>query len=100
MPAAPLHVLVPGQQGCGKGRNAIKMGKGDVPVPTSANAAEGPAEGEDGGYHCHLDPSTLAVGHVVDLGHILDGGATLQAASLPFDIDEHIRILGSTFRTL
>ena len=111
MPAARLHVFVPGQQGCGKGHNDIEMGQGDIPVPTSGDAAEGPVESEDVGYHCDLDSPSLALSHVVDLGHLLDGGATLQAASLLFDIDEEkmqcfldplvaLVISGSTFRTL
>ena len=65
------------------------MGPSDVPVPSSANAFEGPAEGQAGRDNGSFDPSTMAIGNVVDISHRLAGGATFEAATLPFDIDEH-----------
>ena len=62
-----------------------------LPLPSSPNDSESLAEGEAGRHNGYPDSTSMAVIDVVEFGSGNVGGASYEAASLPFDIDEHVR---------
>ena len=64
------------------------MGPKDLPVPSCAPLIQSASESSERGHSSNFDLPKVALSNVVDVSAAVNGGATIQAASLPFFIDE------------
>ena len=93
LPPEPLHsclaTSVPGQAVCGQRGNNGSMEPSFLCLCPCRHVPEGQAEGSTGGDNHLLYPPVLIFSNGVDLGHRLVVVTSLQAASHPFNIDQH-----------
>ena len=80
-PAAPLHVLVPGQSRGGAGRNDPSLGPSQLPVPAVTHGHEVSPEDQSGEDQSHHDHPPVAVLPVVASGSGDVGGASSSSSS-------------------
>ena len=80
-PAAPLHVLVPGQSRGGAGRNDPSLGPSQLPVPAVTHGHEVSPEDQIGEDQSHHDHPPVAVLPVVASGSGDVGGASSSSSS-------------------